>query len=477
MKTGTKLLLSSVIAAAALIGCGSGSASDVSGSVEASKLEGVKVCVKGTDNCAITDANGKFTLAPTPLPAKLEVKVGNSVIGSASVTSITPTITPAVLADGNSTVAAYIGALLHKAANCSYSADYCNLSSVKTLDIDPNKDMSIVDELKEKLAASATVEVKVNGVEKNLTSTDKDLYQTANPTMAGTTPTFRGALTGGDFAEFTFDTDTNKMTYKVTGRLYNLNGTKELKNVYNNVFFTDSDNNFYFFSGTLGVSYINYNNNQLSLVGLQMPAQEITTDMLKEFVNKRYNYMEDDGSGLSFEFIDINSSDVNSLSGTWTNLNGDSGTWEVNGSHLDVYQNGSKVANIVLRPGVSRNSIVVDLVSGGYGIGVEAKALTNNDMTGTYYYMDLEPTGGICYGKVRVNGTQVSYQDEKCYNSTESSGSANLLLNPNGMNGLAQVLDSNGNPTNEYVFVDPEDGFYISVGSDGLSIGSSKPLK
>ncbi len=477
MKTSTKLLLSSVIAAAVLIGCGSGSASDVSGSVEASKLEGVKVCVKGTDNCAITDANGKFTLAPTPLPVQLEVKVGDSIIGSASVTSITPTITPTVLADGNSTVAAYIGALLHKAANCSYNDENCSLKNVRKLDIDKNQNLPIVDELKEKLAASATVKVKVNGVEINLTSTDKDLYQTANPTMSGATPTFRGALTRGDFAEFKFDTDTNKVTYKVTGNLYNISDTKELKNVYNNVFFTDRDNNFYFFSGTLGVSYINYNNNQLSLIGLQVPAQEIAPSMLKEFVNKRYNYMENDGTRLSFEFIDINSSDVNSLRGTWRKGDGNSGTWEVNGSHLDVYQNGSKAANIVLRPGISRNSIIVDLVSGGYGIGVEAKALTNEDMTGTYYYMNLESTGGVCYGKVRVNGTQMSHQDEKCYNSTTLSESFGLILNPNGMNGLAQVLDSNGNPTQEYVFLDPEDGFFIRVGSNGLSIGSSKPLK
>ena len=62
------------------------------------------------------------------------------------------------------------------------------------------------------------------------------------------------------------------------------------------------------------------------------------------------------------------------------------------------------------------------------------------------------------------------------------SGSGSLVLNPtvtiNGtsvaLNGLAKIANEN-----EYIFIDPVDGYYISINPDthSLSLGSNKPLK
>ena len=483
----------SFCAAALIIGCGGGSSSSsssVSGTVQASLLSGVKVCVAGSNNCATTDLNGKFVINDVTTPLNLEIKIGNSVLGKVRVNNSNVDITPSVLADNNTILAAYIGTFLHVIGGCSVTSQTCNLSNVTSVDINTSSNEDLIEELKSAMEVnSSVIPIRVNGNEVNLTDTNVILYQTANPTMVGiTNVNYNGAASVGDYASFSYDKNTNTVTYQVAGNVFgNKSGTREIENLYGNVFFKDKNgNNFYFFSGSLGVAVIPLDNNVSFLTGLQIPEKNLTASDLKLIANKRFNYMEFTSNTVSFAFIEINSTNVNDLNGTWRDfVEGDSGTWEVNGSHLDVKNsNGVKVANVIIRPGVKRSGIVVDLVGGGFGVGVEAKALTFAEMSGTFYYQDSDDSG-TCYGKAVVNGTNFSYADEYCYGTTKASGSGTLELNPFvdvnndgtpdiNLTGLAKVSGEN-----EYIFIDPEDGYYISIdmANGDLSIGSNKPLK
>jgi len=346
---------------------------------------------------------------------------------------------------------------------------------------------------------SSVVPIVVDGTDINLTDTNVTLYQTANPTMVGiTNVNYNGAARRGDYATFSYDKKTNTVTYHVKGNAFgDANGTREIENLYGNVFFKDKNgSNFYFFSGSLGVAVIPMNNdeNNISFItGLQIPEKNLTASDLELIANKRFNYMEFNSTTISFGFIEINSTNVNDLNGTWSDFeNNDSGIWEVNGSHLDVKEsNGTKVANVIIRPGVSRSGIVVDLVDGGFGIGVEAKELNTSELSGTFYYQN-SGNNYTCYGKAVVNGNSFTYSDDYCVdeNGTQingDSGSGTLILNPSvdidhdgtadlNLTGLAEVNESNGS---EFIFIDPEDGYYISIDMrDGdMSIGSNKPLQ
>jgi len=511
MKRLTSLIISGVAASMLLIGCGGGgsastddtSSATVSGTLEASYLKGVKVCVKNSSNCAVSDANGVFTLSGVTLPAELELKVGNSVLADVNMSTDNYVITPAVLAENNTTVAAYIGAMLHGIGNCDDATGICDFSSVTSVDINTSSDLPVVLELKEILKnnASANINVIVNNNTIMLTEANATLYATMNPGMTGvSTYSFNGAASEGDYATFSYDSENGKITYTLSGNVFgNVSGSREIENVYGNVFFKDKDGDiYYFFSGSMGVAMIPEVNasdpTQVAyVVGLQQPQKEITQNDLNLIVNKTFNYIEFDDSDVYFSIIDINSSNTANLNGTWRDyVDGSTGTWEVNGTHLDVFDsNGNKIANVVIRAGSSRAGIVVDNVDGGFGVGVEAKPLSNDDLKGKFYYND---TGDDyeCFGTVTVDGSAFNYKDEWCSDGDVESGSGTLVLNPTidpdnnsstdnnvTLNGIAQVKDENGNLTDEFVFVDPEAGYYISVdmGSGELSIGSNKPLK
>ncbi|GAB6075068.1 hypothetical protein [Nautilia lithotrophica] len=507
MKKYTSLILSGVTASLLLIGCGGGggsSSSSVTGTIEASYLKGISVCVKGTDNCVRTDSTGHFTLNGASAPVELELKIGNSVLADLNVSTNSYRITPAVLAENNSTIASYIGAMLHGIAGCDLTSNVCDFSNVTTVDVNTSSNLPIVNEVKQILEqnSSATINVNVNGNGNAVLITDVNatLYATLNPTMTGATSySFNGAARAGDYATFTYNSENSTITYQIKGNAYgDVNGSREIENLYGNVFFRDKNDSdiFYFFSGSLGVAVIPVSDTNTSfVVGLQQPDKNITADDLNLIVNKTYNYMEFDTDGsIYFSVIEINSTNTADLNGTWVDyVDGSNGTWEVNGSHLDVFDARGKIANVIIRAGTTRAGIVVDNVDGGFGIGVEAKALTTNDLQGTYYYYDSSAADDTeCYGKVSVNENGFNYQTEWCSDGSSDSGSGTLVLNPTidpdgdpstdnnvTLNGIAQVRDEDGNLTNEFVFIDSDSGYYVSVNfSNGdLSIGSNKPLQ
>jgi hypothetical protein len=475
-----------------LAGCGGSSGSSnttttVSGTVEASKLKGVNICVKNTTNCVKTDSNGAFTIKNVTLPSTLEIKIGDSVFTDISVSSNSVTITPSKMADSNATLASYIGAFLHKVADCSMNEDSCDLSNINSLDIDSSSNKDLLDELKEKAQSSSTITFKKNRQSYNLISADVSLYTLANPTMIGkSTIDFTGSASAGDFATFSFDKNSKKLNFKINGSVFgSKSGNIDLEDIYGHVFFKDKNgDNFYFFSGSLGVAVIpNANNNtDAYIVGLQMPDKNLTSDDIALIANKKFNYIEfSSDDDVSFEVIEINATD-GATSGSWRSLveQDSHGTWEVEGNHLAVKDpNGEKVANVIIRAGESRAGIVVDLVGGaGFGVGVEAKPLEANELSGRFYYQDSSSNSDVmCYGYVDVNGESFSYHDRWCSDNDTNSGNGSLELNPtvNGvtLNGVARVSG-----TNEYVFMDPDDGYYIAIDMDegDLSIGSNKPL-
>ena len=482
----------SISAAAFLIGCGGGSSSSVSGSVEASKLEGIKVCLKGSDNCAITDANGKFTLQNVNLPATLEIKIGNSVFADLNVKTTTLKITPSMLADNNSTKAAYIGAFLHKVAGCEMDAQNCSFSGKVSVDITDGNGDKLLDKLFDAMK-DGNVSINVDGKEDEVNKSIVTRYENANPDMVSNEVSYKGAVKIGDFASFNFDSKTNKLTYNLSGsKLGQKDGNVTLVNEYKNIFFKDEDGDIAFFTKSLGVILTEYNNSMVPVVGLQMPTTLDTSLIL----NKRFNFIDISSDGIDFTIVDVNGS---GNSGIWSDIDGNNGNWELNNTHLDACENNGRscvpMAHFMIRPPIvedGRAGIVVDNLDGGFSIGIEAKPITANEIKGTYYYEDIANDGTVCYGSVTVNGETFNYQDAKCNKGTPSSGTGSLILNPQidpdgdantdnniTLNGLAQVVDANGNPTKEYVFIDPKEGYYVSVDTQNgdISIGSNKPIK
>ena len=472
--------------------------SSISGSVEASKIVGASVCIAGTSNCATTDSSGNFTITGFAPPQTLEIKVGDSTIGTVSASQSSITVTPKLLADNNATLAPYIGILLHKAGGCAISASSCNLSNITSLDVNTSDNKPLVQEIAELLTTTSptTLTIKVNGNDENITSSDLTQYQVAYPEMVSDSISFSGTASVGDFAVFSFDRSTNTLNYNVNGNVFgSQSGSENLTNVYGNIFFTDTNNNFYFFSGSMGVALIDTNNTltpKAFVIGMQTPPS-IDTSLI---VNKSFNYLEFDTNGNpSFSRIEINASNSTDTNGTWSTVDETNttttGVWNVNGTHLDVFDsNNTKIGNAVIRPSSDSNNgragFILDITGGGFGIGIEATPLSPSELSGTFYYLDKDLTSinDTCYGTASLSndGTSVSFTfaDQYCTsNSTPESGSGTLTLNPSvtglpfNLDGLVQI------DSTTYAFIDPVSGYFVAIDTSGpsITIGSNKPLQ
>ncbi len=132
-----------------LCSCGGGStsggeaANTVSGSVQASYINGVRICVDDTvgtqnENCATTSRQGNFTLN-NATGKNLALLIDTVRIGTIPDTQVVNgiTITPALLSQGEATKARNITALFHQAGKALEGETY-DLSNMKKTDINEN---------------------------------------------------------------------------------------------------------------------------------------------------------------------------------------------------------------------------------------------------------------------------------------------------------------------------------------------------
>lgn len=143
----------------------------------------------------------------------------------------------------------------------------CDLSSVKNVDINASETKSLIEELKETIRNSSIVTLKVDSQKRDITSADITEYETQYPEMVSNNTKFSGAASVGDFATFSYNKDTNKLTYNMKGSVFGAkSGIQTLTNLNGNVFFKDKNGNFYFFSGSLAVAQIPMDNDKVSFI-------------------------------------------------------------------------------------------------------------------------------------------------------------------------------------------------------------------
>ncbi len=103
-----------------LFSCGGGGGSEnitISGKVVASSVKGLKVCIKNSDTCSLTDKDGNFYLeSPAPFPA-LNFYVDNILLADYTLKENGEIITPFKMAEGNETVGDILAKLIHAFGN------------------------------------------------------------------------------------------------------------------------------------------------------------------------------------------------------------------------------------------------------------------------------------------------------------------------------------------------------------------------
>jgi len=138
------------IIAILFIGCGENSnntqKTQVTASVEASVVKGATVCELNTNNCVVSDVNGKVSLYVTKLPVKLEVKIKNLILGTIKANSNNVFINPITLSDNNDTLAYKVGAFIH--ALVGDINDSKNLIDLSNISINTDINQSLIDLLK-----------------------------------------------------------------------------------------------------------------------------------------------------------------------------------------------------------------------------------------------------------------------------------------------------------------------------------------
>jgi len=171
-----------------------------------------------------------------------------------------------------------------------------------------------------------------------------------------------------------------------------------------------------------------------------------------------------------------------------------SGCWRVINDHIvasvevedcrDINDSNAD-ARVIVKPGVSRSGIVVDLANGaGIGIGLEQKAILEEEVRGTYetFTTFADEEGGseeIFYRVV------VSLVDENfVYQATPYDSNTFTLDNAHTIEGeiaINQMCD--GTPIDGVMcvtlpggmktlgFMDPEDGYFMLMGPGVLMVG------
>jgi len=311
---------------------------------------------------------------------------------------------------------------------------------------------------------------------------------TTTSTTQTTPVTYYGAASQGDLAKFTFDGQ--KVYYEVSGPVFgDKSGSFPVSvNVQKPFYKGDADGTpvYLMLSGNLAFADVILDGKDTLVVGLRSSGGLTDSDVAgKKFV---YVSVLSNGSvgGYTLELGTDHTWKLYDLEGNEE----DSGTWQlVNGSYIKATDSSNNTYNVVVKPGTNRAGFVVDLAGSsvsGFGMGLEQKPLTKDDITGTYYYYSYDADNDEdCYGTVKVYydaGSSAYRYDAKtvwCEDSEDVGLEETGTLTPNSpVDGVAKLTDPEGNEG--YVFIDPEDGYFMAVklkanGDIGeYIIGSSK---
>ena len=518
-KTSKALILASV--GSLILGCGGGGGGSaksqptkISGSVEASYLKNVKVCVKDTAQCVLTDNAGRFTL-PVTAPAELELKIGNYNLGSVSVTQPSIKITPGMLADGNVTLAGYLGTFLHYASGASIDSSVCDMNHIKNLEINASGN-TILDKIKNYLSQNSVLKAKVNNNEINVSLKDVDYYVTNNPLKSGLSNVeYEGAATVGDFAKFKFDFRNDTVNYKFSG---NYLGSSEMNrkfiNLYRNMFFIGKNTSeFYFITSGVMVAKIVNSKGNFDIIAIPKNYRNLNVNDVAKNYNLIVKNLNIDGNVYN-AFVMLSLNDDKTYVMNVKPLSEENafilrGDWEIKNNTVVLFRDNNEFMNLTIKAGYKKNTLVADGIDGGFGLGTEAKDITSADLK-SYRYLNVLPIDTrktqVCFGYTREkmldeNTIEIKETDEKCFiaRSYPDKGVITFELIPakeprvymeklnptisiNGidvkLSGIGVEYDSEG--LSKITILDADNGLYLNIGAKGdikeASIGSNRPL-
>jgi len=477
--------VAAVAFALSFTGCGGGGGSSssvaksevIEGSVQASRLGGVKVCVANTNECSVTNSKGEFKLH-TSYPVTLEVKVGDTKIGEVKASNKYVNITPGTLSK-DSVIAGYLGALLHKAGGCAVTSSYCDLSKVKNIEIGLNT-KDLVSGIKSAIK-NGTLYAKVNDKSISVSKIDMDEYILSNPIISGKGEiTYQGVMTLGDYAEFTFDLKNEKVDYSIKGNvLGKVASSSKIYNMYNNMLFVNSDaSNFYYLTAGIMFSTVMENGKPYTVIGI--PKNLIAVNK-EDIANKKFNILIKDAK-INDELVTsvarLQLNKDNTFKFLTKDLFGNSinveGTWSV--SDNKVYLKDDKGNNFIIlavKKGKEQSVVIADFVNGGFGLGIESVPMNARDMSKYKYIKFVQDVGDnqdeICLGALKVakqNSTQAKiYEtDIKCF-VVHKNANVNAVF-------FEEVLPQK--PVSYTILYDPSleiDGEDITFNSIGVSFG------
>ncbi len=296
---------------------------------------------------------------------------------------------------------------------------------------------------------------------------------------------YEGAATAGDYA--TLSVSGSTLSYNLTGANFGpASGTAPLNPLFGNFWRSTPPAPAFdvLLTDNLAVAKVPVGSGLYAyVVGLQTEAPPNPNSI----ANKHYLYIEvkNDNTTSGWDVYIQDNAGVKTFTATSIGGGSASGCWKPLGNHLVAKSNLNDCSAItdanadyrfVIKPGNSRNGIVVDYVDGsGFGIGLEQVALTASDFTGVYdaYYQE---TGGDGFSRVTVNGANFSWAQCPGGNCLAPSITGSIVLNQlcSGLaySGVACATDSNGDTYN--LLIDPDDNYYFAIGySRGyLEVGS-----
>ena len=293
---------------------------------------------------------------------------------------------------------------------------------------------------------------------------------------------YEGAASAGDYAKLSVSGTT--LSYNLTGANFGpASGTASLSSLFGNFWRSTSPAFDALLTDNLAVAKVPAGSGSAYVVGLQTEAPPDPNSI----ANKHYLYIEvkNDNTTSGWDVHIQDNAGVKTFTATSIGGSSVSGCWKPLGNHLVAKSNLNDCSGVtdatadyrfVIKPGASRNGIVVDYVDGsGFGIGLEQVALTSNDLTGTYdaYYQE---SGGDGFSRVTVNGNSFSWAQCPAGSCQAPSVTGTIVLNQlcsgQAYDGVACATDSNGDSYN--LLIDPDDNYYFAFGysRNYLEVGS-----